>query len=599
MKKNKFAPNMLLFGVLAILMAACEPEFSQVGSDIITDPNYNTPSATFNIKTYNKAISTVQSNLLDNNYFGFSNDPIFGNFTANFVAQVSPATLNPTFGVNTVLDSVVLTIPYFSRITEVDEDNNNLYELDSVYGNAPIKISIFENNYFLRDFDPDADFNDQQKYFSDRSTSTGETINISDLEGTLLYENDEFQVSNDPVILTVQEFDEDGEPVLDEDGEPVFTETERLAPSLRIKLDNPGDNYWQERFFEKEDDVVLTNENNFLNYFRGLYFKAETVSPEGTLALLNVGSTNSNVTLYYTTGFDEGDDDNDGIPNFADVDPQGDGSVTNSTNEDGDGINDTYDVDQTGGIDENGDGIDDDLDGVSSSYTLNITGNRVNFLENDLNNFPGGNEETGDPKLYLKGTEGNMAVIELFDPEDDSMFEEFEEFSDYDGFIAFAKENWLINEARLTFFVDQSIAQNQEPDRVYISDLANNIFLADWEADQSAGLIPELAKTDHLQPLVREGDEDNGQGIRYRIEITEHLKNLIQNDSTNNKLGLFVTSNVLSVDNIELKDQEGLIETITQGTFLTPRGTVLHGSHFPSNTLKRPILEIFYTEPEN
>ena len=69
-----------------------------------------------------------------------------------------------TIGVNVQLDSVVLTIPYFSD-SEQDDEGVTTYELDSVYGNADatMKLSIFRNNYFLRDFDPDSNFEQRQK----------------------------------------------------------------------------------------------------------------------------------------------------------------------------------------------------------------------------------------------------------------------------------------------------------------------------------------------------------------------------------------------------------------------------------------------------
>ena len=59
------------------------------------------------------------------------------------------------------------------------------------------------------------------------------------------------------------------------------------------------------------------------------------------------------------------DDDQDGIPNDADVDVNGDGSPDNGTDTDGDGINDASDADVNGdgtidnGADFNGDGIND------------------------------------------------------------------------------------------------------------------------------------------------------------------------------------------------------------------------------------------------
>lgn len=61
------------------------------------------------------------------------------------------------------------------------------------------------------------------------------------------------------------------------------------------------------------------------------------------------------------------DTDGDGIPNYLDTDSDNDGfsdadeSGASGSDSDGDGIDDAFDVDQTGGTDANGDGIDDSL----------------------------------------------------------------------------------------------------------------------------------------------------------------------------------------------------------------------------------------------
>ena len=62
-----------------------------------------------------------------------------------------------------------------------------------------------------------------------------------------------------------------------------------------------------------------------------------------------------------------GDNDNDGIPNFLDIDSDNDGIIDgfeaglSGSDSDGDGIDDVYDIDLTGGIDANQDGIDDNF----------------------------------------------------------------------------------------------------------------------------------------------------------------------------------------------------------------------------------------------
>jgi hypothetical protein len=105
------------------------------------------------------------------------------------------------------------------------------------------------------------------------------------------------------------------------------------------------------------------------------------------------------------------------------------------------------------------------------------------------------------------------------------------------------------------------------------------------------------AKINHLEPLIREGDSVTGEGVKYKIRITEHLNNLILRDSTNAKLALVVTSNVGSIDNFSILNSGEDDRDLPSGAILTPKGTVLHGSQ-SEDINKRPRIKIYYTDPD-
>ena len=86
-----------------------------------------------------------ESNKLEGNLLGFYHDPVFGGSSVSFVGQMTPRDYNPTFGTNTVLDSVILTIPYSSNASTLEDVTT--YELDSLYGSSPIKLSVFKNDF--------------------------------------------------------------------------------------------------------------------------------------------------------------------------------------------------------------------------------------------------------------------------------------------------------------------------------------------------------------------------------------------------------------------------------------------------------------------
>lgn len=530
MKKNRIAlQNTALLAMLVAIFISCEKDYSSIETGVINPDNatsFSTGVEAFTVTASTRDVTPMQTNGLSAHMLGYNNDAVYGSSKANFVSQMTPSQFDPIFGDNVELDSVILTIPYFSYTNESDEDNNPIYELDSVYGSEPIKLSIYRNNYFLKDYDPVAGFNEPQLYYSNGAVSKTEFINPSDLEGELIVTLDEFAPSSDVIILT--ELDEEGEPI----------EKSRITPSLRVRLDDPEDpTYWEDLIFNKEGGSELSNSNNFNNYFRGLFFKTEALGPDGTLMMLDFSSTTANIKLYYKVD--------------GDVDPEDTDSET------------PQDV---------------------GEYTLSFNGNQITFFEDNLVDVP----ET-DEKLYLKGGVGSMAVINLFNGDEDGNSAELDEFK---------AKNWLINEAILTFYVDQDMIQEQEPDRVYIYDINNNAALIDFALDQSQSVSGAtiFPKTNHLEPLIREDDDDpKSKGVKYKIRIKEHLNNIILRDSTNVKLGLVVTSNVIALGAMKVLDQDDIF--IPTGSVLTPRGTVLHGSNSP-NIEKRVTFEIYYTEPD-
>ena len=157
-KKNILSKNIALLALILSLFIACEKDFSSINSDVVNSENtthFGTDVVTYPVITYNSTIEAFQSNNLPLNLLGYFNDVIFGSSTANFVSQMTPSAYDPSFGENVQLDSVILTIPYLSTLTNTDADGNSTYRLDSIYGNreSSIKLSVYQNNYFLKSFD--------------------------------------------------------------------------------------------------------------------------------------------------------------------------------------------------------------------------------------------------------------------------------------------------------------------------------------------------------------------------------------------------------------------------------------------------------------
>jgi len=566
MKKNKFALQITTFCLIILSFIACDTDFADLESDVLNSDiatNFDILSEQHDIITYTKNLGPVQSNGLGLSTLGIYED-IYGKTTSSFVSQLTTSTFNPSFGENVEIDSVVVTMPFYSTATGTDDDGNTIYQIDSVISKGGnfnnIKLRIFESNYFIRDFDPNASFNENQAYFSNKSASQSEMITT--LEGTELTMIRDYETSYLPLnsgqdeniyenVITITD---EGfileEPDNDEDEDTDPQIIARQSPGIRVKLDPV---FWQNKIINREGDPVLSNQNNFAEYFRGLYLKAESFGNYGTFFILDTNSENANITIYYK---------------------------------------DTEDPTETG------------------TFILRFGPNKINFLDNE---FPQTIEdrilETGDSRLYLKGGEGAIAGIKLFNGEDldddpnENTFEAFKNiFVETDSDGNFVKSKRLINEANLVFYVDRDQLDllnednENEPNRLYLYDIDNKTPLLDYILDATNTDLPSFSKLNHLGPLQR----IDGEGVKYKLRITEHINNLLIRDSTNVELGLAVSLNV-NIENTALASAQSEVQnsddfTVPISSILTPRGTILHGNSSEDET-KRVYLEIYYTEP--
>lgn len=556
--------NALKFSIAFLLITssfiACDKDFNVIESDVLGSENSNFLTiidSLYPISAYNKKLDSLQLNNLSSNLLGVFNDPAFGQTTASIVSQVTPTTFNPDFGTDPVIDSIVLNIPYFSTITGTDNDGNATYRLDSLYGNpvAPIKLRIYQNNYFLRDFDPNSTVNSTQNYYSNADNGSNSVItdanivNFDDHIVATIYEDDMFIPSNAVIKTTTGEGDD--------------AITTRSAPAYRIALQEPEDKlFWTNTIISKQDDPVLSNANNFKNYFRGLYLKAESVSPDGSMVLLNLASSGANVTIHYSK-------------------------------------------DST---------VDDER--TQSTYVLSFNGNRVNPIINDYSKvtLQNGNKSLGDERLYLKGASGSMAIVNLFnglvDCDNDGNVDDLaidcfkKNFRQTDDVGEFIVDNTtgnyvlkkLINEAHLVIHEDETIdiglndSDFHKYDRIYAYDVKNNIPTIDYQIDPSENSnIPFSSK------VISLSQRDTIKGS-YKIRLTEHLNNILLKDSTNTKIGIVLSTNVNYTANAEILQSNDNVTAIPAAAIITPRGTILHGSNENVSEAKRLKLKVFLTE---
>lgn len=546
---------------LTVSFIACDKDFSTVESDVLGQDNFNfnTEKVSLPIIAYNKKLDSLQVNNLSSNLLGVFNDPVFGKTTASIITQVAPSGYGPDFGTNPAVDSVVLSIPYFSRAI-----TDSTYTIsDSLYGSAPIRLSIYRNNYFLRDFDPSATNNTQQNYYSVSDGAITGTDNFAMTNNALV----NFDANKGELIFAVSSFVPSNKAIttvtFDEEGKKTRTKS---VPAFRTKLD-PA--YWKAVIIDKQGQPELSNQNNFKNYFRGLYFKAEALGPEGNLILLNFASTDAKITIYYSK-------DNTGTS--------------------GERSQSTYNLN------------------FASTAEVNI--NRLNTFINNYITLTNGNKTLGDEKLYLKGTAGSMAVVDLFGgmvecenpdgttsliPALECFKKTYRKLDGNGNYLPPVNGQYalkgLINEARLVIYEDESMAgisptDYHKYDRIYAYDVKNNRPTDDYLNDPVANTTKPISSK-----ILSLGQRDPNK-LSYIIRLTEHLNNILIKDSTNTKIGLVLSSNVNLTNSSRILRSNDTVTRVPSAAIITPRGTVLYGTNSSVPANKTMKLEVFFTKPK-
>lgn len=427
-----------------------------------------------------------------------------------------------------------------------DEDEETIinnfarsFSLDSIYGNRdlPFRMRIEENNFFLRDLDPENNFEEEQLYYSD--------LDLSSFGGTVLFDG-LVEIDGKQIVF----FQEDSEETEDIDESTLIDPARTLAPGLRIPLDTE---FFQQKIIDLEGQSQLLSQANFREHFRGLQISIDMA--EEMLILFDLTEA---------------------------------------------GIQVIYEYDDTNNNDTSEDTSDDFIERSTNSFTIGlltgggvspIFGNAVNQLTQE--NFPVDIQNaistgTDDSRVYLLGGPGTYADINLFGDEatSESAIEEIR------------SNNWVINEANLVFYVDRDrldgVGGTTEPPRLYVYNAETNQPLYNILTEVSLTDTPLGRFQNYGGFLEKEGD----RGIKYTVRITEHLNNVIVRDSANVPLRLVLSADIFTTATREASELGATEQVdIPIATTITPLGTVLIGPN-PEQTLedKRLQLQLFYTE---
>jgi hypothetical protein len=600
MKKNIAG----LFLVFSMVFISCDQEFNTIGADLVGNEHFDFSSTEASLKAYSVATNEVQTNNLPINPLGIYDNPYFGKTKSNFVTQVTlpNASTQPKFGTSVQVENVILYIPYFSALKSVNADGSRVFSLDSIYSKTEVgktskmKLSVYENGYFINNLDANTDFQTNQRYYSDGSSNSGsidfDNLKIgADASGNSIpngprlnnssntAENDDFFFNKEEIVVYMTKFNTgtglieyadafgNALPAADQTDPTKWVVKERLSPGIYLTLNK--------EFFKKKildaSANNLFNTNNFKQYFKGLYFKMEEVAgQEGAMAMLNFNNAKLNV-------------------NYSSVN----------------------------------DGASAGTAATSKTFLINLGtnggGNTVSLQDftpssNYSNGLASTDLSTGsNSKLFLKGGKGSVVYMDVFGDTDvkgivngafvpgaNQIPDELENMR---------LEGWLINDAYLEFYIernDMSGVDQLEAERLYLFDATNQKPLVDYTIDVSESSNPKRKKFIFGGIIDRDATSPR-KGIKYKIRITQHINNLInsknENLNKNVKLGLCVTENIVITDNFYYKTPVAFPSGPDIGYFpvssiMSQQGVVLHGTNpAPADAAKKLKLTIHYTKP--
>ena len=601
MKKN----ITVLFLVFTIVFISCDQDFNTIGSDLVGDEHFDFSTHEAQLKAYSVKTNEVQTNNLPINPLGIYNNPYFGVTKANFVSQVSLATQQPKFGTSVQIENVTLYVPYFSNVETTNTDGSKVYSLQSIYGTnkeSKMKLSVYENGYYLNEFNPLNNSQTAQRYFSDGSAN-GNIINFDNLKrgndgsgnsvqnGTRLNdspntaENDQFFFNKAEIIVYktklntttgVLEYVDANDVVLaNQNDASLRVVKERLAPGIYLTLNKA---FFKKRILEA-GSANLVNNNEFKQYFKGLYFKMEQLpGEEGAMAMFNFSNAKLNVNYSSV---------NDGAP-----------AGTAATSK-------TLVLNFGTGFGSNSVSLQDYSYSGAYNSGLNASATNPSF--------------GSDSKLYLKGGKGSVVYIDVFGdvdvlkPVNGQLVAGANQIPD--ELDQLRLKGWLINEAYLEFYIDKTAmagANQLEAERLYLFDATNQKSLVDYTFDATTNPNIKYNKLIFGGIIERDNTADK-KGIKYKIRITDHIDNLLNStDSNLNKnvrLGLSVTENINYSNNYYYKSPFDVnntptissddIEYFPLASIMEQQGVVLHGTNpsAPADASKKLKLVIHYTKP--
>ena len=504
---------------LSFAIVSCEKDFTDIGSDVISNIKFNTSVDSVYVTAENSPLLRIQSDNISlitqqtdlNQYLlGVYASPDYEKLEASIVSQlaitlglkvIEDANISDTTDVVSVIDTVFLKLPYQVSLNA----DATKFEIDSVIGDKtkPFNLNVYRTNTFISQLNLENPTK-INSFFSDAVfEKMGDPLN-SQVDYPLTPNEDSTMVLVKRKLYNNTTFKTDTVRYF------ASTTSTIPVPFARIPLDKAT---IKTLFLDKYEEAEFSTQAAFNNYFRGVILEAS--GNEGSLTSFSFTNANSNlrpsIEVYYTN------------------------TVLNK-------------------------GTTDTLRTVTKNNSFPLSGFRINTYKMEDKVY------TDTDNIKIQGTAGSEGNITLFDQ---NKIDE----------LKIKAQNWLINDATLTFHVDPSADTDHIPERLYL--YKSNGVSPNPTFGQIKDAYSELTFGGILGFLNADRD-------KYIFSLTDYLSDILSGEITYDtalKLKAFNPSDLPS----SVGD-----ESFTNYSWNPKAVTIFNNSI--TNNFNRPILKISYSE---
>ncbi|MXV38606.1 DUF4270 family protein [Flavobacteriaceae bacterium Ap0902] len=549
---NKIFGSQILWIVLLLgFITSCEQEDNLVGYDIVGGNAANFEKAYVNLTARTIGADTLRSDgrVLYNATIGSYYEPIFGSTKSSYYSQVRLGRLDPQFGEEAQVDSVVLSIPVYAITSDTISKSRSLFKttyrlsnsdenctvtdtltqylktvkfpLDSVYGNAEMHMTlrvqrVIENMGTIDSI-----------YYSNKNFQTGEMFGSKVIDNSVVRNSIIQYGSSNPTDSTVISRD--------------------TSPNVKVRLDGMNA-FVQDEIVNQQGSSNLGDQISFIsNVLQGI--KIDVVEENGFI--FNIAPSEMSMIAYISSN----------NPNF---------------------------------IDSNGDGIHDPeencpvvsvlprrtetLEFIVGSSMSNSSNRYYNVSQNTISNTNGMiMNNPSDPSVnYLKGMGGAKVVLSM----DPLQIEGIRNNVDNNG--------WAINEAHIKVYPETSVQGILPlPRYLYLYNASHNDVLPDYGTPASVEDFPNTQAFPYGEIAMPYNSEEG----YYLLRCTEFLKNIVEKnapiDDLMLELGTF--TGVQPTDLFFEPDSP-----FNSNRIYNPFRLAIHGTNPVANLEKKLQLEIYY-----